>query len=154
MEEAIGTLSACISSGLNWPYVLAQLYEGSNHTPLPKDNHLGVLPQGKVEDRPYGQINQLEVCQLLSAGPQVIYPVGLNKGNQPFTIDLPELLHSDSSITTDEHPHMRIDIPLLSPEDTECTTLPLGGAHAILAATTPKPPGNHVSAYGQRLMTY
>ena len=37
MEEAVGTLSACISSGPNWPYVLAQLYEGSNHTPLPKD---------------------------------------------------------------------------------------------------------------------
>ena len=34
MEEAVGTLSTCISSGPNWPYVLAQLYEGSNHTPL------------------------------------------------------------------------------------------------------------------------
>ena len=44
MEEALGTLSACISSGPDWPYVLAQLYEGSNHTPLPKDKHLGVLP--------------------------------------------------------------------------------------------------------------
>ena len=45
MEEALGTLSTCISSGLEWPYVLAQLYEGSNHTPLPKDKHLGILPQ-------------------------------------------------------------------------------------------------------------
>ena len=36
MEEAVGTLSACISSGPNWPYVLAQLHEGSNHTPLPR----------------------------------------------------------------------------------------------------------------------
>ena len=68
MEEALGTLSACISSGPNWPYVLAQLYEGSNHTPLPKDKHLGILPQGKVES-PCGQISQLEVCQLLSARP-------------------------------------------------------------------------------------
>ena len=52
MEEALGTLSACISSGPNWPYVLAQLYKGSNHTPLPKDKHLGILPWGKVEERP------------------------------------------------------------------------------------------------------
>ena len=69
MEEALGTLSTCISSGPNWPYVLAQLYKGSNHTPLPKDKHLGILPQGKGEESPYGWISQLEVCQLLSTGP-------------------------------------------------------------------------------------
>ena len=66
--------------------------------------------------------------------------MGLNGSNQPVTIDLPEPLHSSSSITTDEHPHMRINIPLHTPEEPECTTLPLGGAHAILAATTPKTP--------------
>ena len=139
MEEALGTLSTCISIGPDWPYVLAQLYEGSNHTPLPKDKHLGILPQGKVES-PCGQISQLEVCQLLSTGPRVIYPVGLNGSDQPVTINLPELLHSGSSITTDEHPHMRIDIPLPTPKEPEHTTLPLGGAHAILATTTPKTP--------------
>ena len=45
MEEAVGTLSTCISSGPNWLYALAQLYEDSNHTPLPKDKHIGVLPR-------------------------------------------------------------------------------------------------------------
>ena len=35
---------------------------------------------------------------------------------------------------------MRIDIPLLSPEEPECTTLPLDKVHAIPAATPPKPP--------------
>ena len=69
MEEAVGTLSAYISSGPNWPYALVQLYEGSSHTPLPKDKHLGTLPQGKAGESPYGWISQLEVCQLLSAGP-------------------------------------------------------------------------------------
>ena len=68
MEEALGTLSACIFRGPNWPYILAQLYEGSNHTPLPKDKHLGILPQGEVEESPCGWISQLEVHQLLSAG--------------------------------------------------------------------------------------
>ena len=52
MEEAVATLSACISSGPNWLYVLMQLYKGSNHTPLPKDKHIGVLPQGKAEGEP------------------------------------------------------------------------------------------------------
>ena len=88
MEEALGILSTCISSGPNWPYVLTQLYEGTNHAPLPKDKHLGILPQGKAES-PCGQISQPEVCQLLSAGLQVIYLVGMNGGNQSVTIDLP-----------------------------------------------------------------
>ena len=106
MEEALGTLSTCISSGPNWLYVFAQLYKGSNHTPLPKDKHLGILPWGKAEESLYGQISQLKVCQLLSDRPQVIYPVGLNGCNQSVIIDLMELLHSGSSITTDEHPHL------------------------------------------------
>ena len=115
MEEAIGTLSTCISSGSHWLYALAQLYKGSNHTPLPKDKHIGILPQGKVEESPYGWIRQLKVCQLLSARPWVIYPIGLNGSDQPVTITLPELLHSGSSVTTNEHPHTGNDIPILSP---------------------------------------
>ena len=35
---------------------------------------------------------------------------------------------------------MRIDIPLPTPEEPECTTPPLGGVHATLVATTPKTP--------------
>ena len=69
MEEAVRTLSAYISSGPNWPYALAELYKGSSHTPLPKDKHLGILPQGKAEESPYGQISQLVVHQLLSIRP-------------------------------------------------------------------------------------
>ena len=54
MEEAVRTLSAYISNRHNWPYALAQLYEGSSHITLPKDKHLGILPQGKVEESSYG----------------------------------------------------------------------------------------------------
>ena len=134
MEQAVGTLSAYISSGPNWPYALAQLYEGSSHTPLPRDKHLGILPQGKAEESPYGQISQLKVHQLLSTGPQVVYPVGLNGNDQPVMITLPEPLHSGASITTNEHPYMRTDIPQPPPEEPEHTTLPLGEVHTIPAA--------------------
>ena len=68
IEEALGILSSCTSSGPDWLYVFIQLYEGANHAPLPKDKHLSVLPQGKVKSL-CGQISQLKVCQLLSAGP-------------------------------------------------------------------------------------
>ena len=116
MEEALAILSTCVSSGPDWLYVLIQLYEGTNHAPLPKDKHLGVLPQGKAESL-CGQISQLEVCQLLSTGPQVIYPMGLNGGDQSVIIDLPGLLHSGSSVTTDEHPYIKIDIPSPTPKE-------------------------------------
>ena len=44
MEEVVEKLTACTSSGTNWPYSLVQLYKGSCHAPLPKDKHLGILP--------------------------------------------------------------------------------------------------------------
>ena len=108
MVEALEILSTCTPSGPDWPYALIQLYEGTNHVPLPKGKHLGILPQA---ESPCGQISQLKVCQLLSAGPRVVYLVGLNRGDQSVTLDLPGLLHGSSSITTDEHPYMRINIP-------------------------------------------
>ena len=52
MEEAVGTLSTCISSGPDWPYALAQLYEGSNHTPLPKGQAHRCLALGKGRGEP------------------------------------------------------------------------------------------------------
>ena len=139
MEEALEILSTCTSSGPDWPYVLTQLYEGTNHVPLPKDKHLGILLPGKVES-PCGQISQLEVHQLLSGRLQVIYPMGLNGGNQLVTIDLPGPLHSGSSVTTDEHPYMKIDIPSPTPEEQDGVNLPLGGGHATQAIATPKTP--------------
>ena len=139
MMEALEILSTCASSGPNWPYVLTQLYEDTNHVPLPKDKHLGILPQGKVES-PCGQISQLEVCQLLSARLQVIYPVGLNGGDQSVTVNLPGPLYGGSSVTTKEHPYMKIDIPSPTLEEQDGANLPLGGGHATQAIDMPKTP--------------
>ena len=66
MEEAVEELTTCPSSGANWPYALAWLYKGPCHAPLPKDGHLGILPQRGVEETPCGKISQLKVCQLLA----------------------------------------------------------------------------------------
>ena len=139
LEEALEILSTCVSSGPDWLYVLTQLYEGTNHVPLPKDKHLSILLQGKVES-PCGQISQLKVHQLLSARPWVVYPMGLNRGDQSVTIDLPGLLHSGSSVTTDEHPHIKIDIPSPAPEKQDGAKPPLGRGHATPAVAMPKTP--------------
>ena len=45
MEEAVGNLTAWVSSGPNWPYALVQLHEDTCHVPLPKEGHLGIMPQ-------------------------------------------------------------------------------------------------------------
>ena len=100
MGEALEALSSHTPKGSDWPYVLVQLYEGANRTPLPKDGHICVLPKGEARN-PSGQISQLKICQLLSARPLVVFPVELNQGNQSVTIDLLESLHivSVSSLT-------------------------------------------------------
>ena len=137
MEEALEILSTCISCGSDWPYVLPQLYEGTNYAPLSKDKHLGILPQEKAEG-PCGWISQLKVCQLLSARPQVIYPSGLNGSDQSVIVDLPGSLHNGSSVTTDEYPYIKLNIPSPMPKEQDCANPPLGRVHATLAVTTTK----------------
>ena len=134
MEEAVEMLAPCPSSGTDWPYALAQLYKSSCHAPLPKDKHLGILPQGKVEETSCGQISQLNVCQLLSTGSQVVYPIGLNGHDEPIITTLPELLSSSISIIASEHPYLEIDIPPKEESDTKA--LPIGKA-SIIKTTNP-----------------
>ena len=119
MVEALEILSSLTSEGSDWPYIFLQLYEGANHMPLPRDKHICVLPQGKAES-PSGWINQLKICWLLSTRLLVVFPIGLNGGNQSVTIDLPESLHTGSSVTTDEHPYIEVNIPMpiLEEQDT------------------------------------
>ena len=118
MEEAVDKLTAFTSCGANWPYALAQLFENPHHAPLPKNKHLGVLPQGKVQETFCGWISQLEVCQLLATGTQVIYPVGLNGHDEPIITTIPEPLDSGKSLIASKHIYLGIDIP--SPQTKRC----------------------------------
>ena len=140
MEEVVKKLTACTSSGTDWPYALGQLYEGSGHAPLPKDKHQFILPQGKAEETPYGQINQIKVCQLLAASPEVIYPRGLNRHDEPIITTLPELLDSSISHTVSEHIYLEIDIPSLSVEEPDQKIAPLGEVSTILITSPHKCP--------------
>ena len=102
MEEAVEKLTASTSSGTDWLYTLVWLHEGTCHMPLPKEGHLGILPQGGEEVVSCGQISQLEVCQLLAASPKVIYPIGLNGQDEPIITSLLELLASSITLTAGE----------------------------------------------------
>ena len=140
IEEAVEKLAACPSSGTDWPYVLVQLYEGSGHVPLPKGKHLGILPQGKAEETSCGWISQLNVHQLLSASPQMVYPSGLNGCDEPIITTLPEPLSSSMSIITSKHPYLEIDI---SPNrESDIKVLPIGKVLIIQTTNLHNPPPN------------
>ena len=64
----------------------------------------------------------------------------LNGGDQAVTINLPGPLHTFSSVTTDEHPYIKVNIPPPTMEEKGCTTPPQGGQHNALAVTIPKTP--------------
>ena len=66
--------------------------------------------------------------------------MGLDGGDQSVTIDLPGPLHSGSSVTTDEHLYIKIDIPSPTPEEQDDANLPLGGGHATQTIAMPKTP--------------
>ena len=66
--------------------------------------------------------------------------MGLNGGNQSVTINLPGPLHGGSSVTTDEHPYMKINIPSPTPEEQDGVNLPLGVGHATQTIAMPKTP--------------
>ena len=139
MVEALEILSSLTSEGSDWPYVFLQLYEGANHMPLPRDKHICVLPQGKAES-PSGQINQLKICWLLSTRPLVVFPIGLNGGDQSVTVDLPESLHTVSSVITDEHPYIEVNIPMPILEEQDHVNPPLGKKGDIPTINRPKTP--------------
>ena len=87
-----------------------------------------------MEETSCGQISKLDVCQLLSAGPQVVYPSGLNGHDEPFITTLPELLSSGTSIIAIQHLYLEIDIP--SKEEPDTKAPPIGKA-SIIQATNP-----------------
>ena len=140
IEEAAESLTAYTSSGVNWPYALAPLCEDPHHAPLPKNKHLGILPQGKVQETFCGWISQLKVCQLLATGPQVIYPIGLIAHNEPIIITLLNLLGSSISLITSEHNYLEIDIPSPPMEEPDQKMLPLEDIPTVLITSPPKSP--------------
>ena len=137
MEEAVKKLTTCTSSGIDWPYALAQLYDSPCHTPLPKDGH--PTSEG-VEETACGWISQLEVCKLLATSSQVIYPVILNGYDEPIITTLPEPLASSVSLTTSKHLYLGIDIPSPPVKEPDQKILPFGEVSTILIASPHKSP--------------
>ena len=83
MEEAVKQLTALVFTGPDWPYTFVQLNGDASHVPFPREGHLSILVEGGTSSPTYRRVSHPEVCQLLSWGSQVVYPVGLNGHEVP-----------------------------------------------------------------------
>ena len=110
MEEAVKQLAPLIPAWPNWPYALVQLNMDACHVPLPKEEHLSILMEGGTSSATCRQISQLDVCQLLSSGSQVIYLLGLNGCEIPVITSLPESLAKGMTILRGEPIYLLVDI--------------------------------------------
>ena len=142
MEEVVRELTAWVSSGSDWPYALVWLKEDTHHVPLPKEGHLGVLPQGRTDMTTCRRISQLEVHQLIISGLQFAYPVGLNGQEDPIITFLPKSLVSSISLTGGGSIYLEINIQQPMAEEPDWKALPLDKCSAVIIAsplkTTPK----------------
>ena len=134
----MGKLTSWVSSGPNRSYALVQLHKGTCHAPLPKEEHLGILPPRGAEVTPCGQISQLEVHQLLVSSPQVAYPIGLNGCEEPIITSLLELLTNGISLTGGESIYLEIDILQSLAEEPDQKVPPIGKLSTTVIASPHK----------------
>ena len=133
MEEAVEKLTAWACSGPDWPCTLVWLHESTHHVPLPKEGHLGILPQRGAEATPCRWISQL-----LITGPQVAYPIGLNRYEEPIIISLLESLANGISLTGGKSVYLEIDIPPSPAEELDQKVLPIGKVSSTMIASPHK----------------
>ena len=138
MEEAVRELTAWVPSGPDWHYALVWLHEDTHHAPLPREGHLGILPQEGAEMTVCGRISQLEVHQLLISGLQVNYPVGLNGCEEPVITSLPESLANSISLTGGKSIYLEMDIPQSMAKELDWKALPIGKCSTIIIASPHK----------------
>ena len=74
--------------------------------------------------------------------PQVVYPIGLNRCNEPIITTLPDLLGSSVSLITSKHFYLEIDIPSPPIEEPDHKMLPLKDIPTILITSPPKSKGS------------
>ena len=135
MEEAVKQLPPLIPARPNWLYALVQLNMDAHHMPLPKEGHLSVLMEGGTSSATCRWISQLDICQLLSSGSQVIYLVGLNGCVIPVIMSLPESLAKGTTMLRSKPIYLSVDIPQSATKGHE-SKVPSPGGHSFPILTT------------------
>ena len=135
MEEGVKQLTPLISTGPDWSHTLVQLNGDAHHEPLPRKGHLRILAEVSTSSVVCGRINQLEVCQLLSSGSQVIYLAGINGCEFSVITSLPKSLAKGATMLRGKPIYLPVDIPKSTTKGQEPKALSLG-SHSIPILTT------------------
>ena len=125
------------STGPNWPYVLMQLNGDACHGSLPKEGHLSVLAEEGTSHVPCGRIQQLEVCQLLSSGSQVVYLERLNGCQMLVIMTLPESLSQGVDPSQRQINPLQVDLSQTATEEQEPKAPYPGGGLSPTPAASP-----------------
>ena len=110
IEEVVKQLTALVSTRPDWPYTLVQHNGDACHMPIPREGHLSILSKGGTSSATYRRVSQLEVCQLLSSGSQVIYLVGLNGCEVLVIASPPESLAKGANLLGGKAIYLKVDI--------------------------------------------
>ena len=137
MEEAVKQLTALVSTGPDWPYALVWLNRETCHAPLLREGHLSILPEGGTSSATCISVSQLEVCQLLSSGSQVVYPVGLNGCEVPMITSQPESLAKGTNLHGSEPIYLKVDILQSITEGPELKVPPSGDCSLSILMPSP-----------------
>ena len=141
MEEAVKQLTPLPSTGFDCPYALVQLNGDTCHALLPREGHLSILAKRGTGSAICRRVSQLQICQLLSSGSQVVYPVGLNGCEVPVIASPPESLAKAVNLLRGEPNYLKVDIPQSIMEGPELKALPLSGHSPSILVTSPfRPP--------------
>ena len=132
MEKVVKQLTTLVSTWPDWPFALVQLNGDACHTPLPREGHLSILAEGGTSSAACRRVSQLEVCQLLSSGSQVIYPVGLNGCEVPVIVT-----GQSSNLCGGEPIYLKVDIPQSIMEGPKLKVLPPGGHSSSTLMASP-----------------
>ena len=136
MEEAVKQLTAQVFTRPDWPYPLVWLNGYTCHVPLPREGHLSILVEGGTSIATSGRVSHLEVCQLLSSGSQVIYPVGLNGCEFSVIASPPKSLAKGTNLLGGKPIYLKVDM-LQSIMEGPKVKVPSPGSQSSLLSPSP-----------------
>ena len=116
------------STGPNWPYAMVWLNGDACHIPLPPEGHLSAMAEGSISNVPYGNIHQLEICQLLSSGSWVVYLEELNGCQVPVITTLPESLSNSMTMLEGKSTFLQVDLSQSATKEQEPKALSVGSS--------------------------
>ena len=111
MEEAVGNLTAWVSSGPNWPMPwCGYMRTPARHHSLRRGTWASCLKEG-LRWLPVGESASWKSANSSFPSLQVTYPIGLNECEEPIITSLLESLANGISLTGGKSIYLEIDIP-------------------------------------------